>query len=43
MNVYQQTIKTDIGCSGIGLHSGKKVRMNLKPAPADTGIIFKRV
>ncbi|MGA1795926.1 MAG: UDP-3-O-acyl-N-acetylglucosamine deacetylase [bacterium] len=43
MNVYQQTIQTEIGCSGIGLHSGKKVRMNLKPAPADTGIIFKRV
>jgi len=43
MNAYQQTIKMEIGCSGIGLHSGKKVRMNLTPAPPDTGIIFKRV
>ena len=43
MNIYQQTISMEIGCSGIGLHSGKKVRMNLKPAPPDTGIIFKRV
>jgi len=33
----------DIGCSGIGLHSGQKVRMNLKPAPPNTGVIFKRV
>jgi UDP-3-O-[3-hydroxymyristoyl] N-acetylglucosamine deacetylase len=43
MQIFQQTIKMNIGCSGIGLHSGKKVRMNLKPAPPDTGIIFKRV
>jgi len=40
---WQQTIKTNIGCSGIGLHTGKKVRMNLKPAPPDTGILFKRI
>ena len=42
MRTFQQTIKMQIGCSGIGLHSGKKVRMNLKPAPPDTGIVFKR-
>lgn len=41
--VWQQTIKSSIGCSGIGLHRGKKVRMNLKPAPVDTGIVFKRI
>ncbi|MBN2373404.1 UDP-3-O-acyl-N-acetylglucosamine deacetylase [bacterium] len=41
--IWQQTIKTSIGCSGIGLHSGKKVRMTLRPAPPDTGIVFKRV
>lgn len=29
-------------CNGIGLHSGVKVRMRLKPAPPDTGIIFIR-
>ena len=43
MQIFQQTIKMGIGCSGIGLHSGKKVRMNLKPAPPDTGILFKRI
>ncbi len=43
MRIFQQTIKMDIGCSGIGLHSGEKVRINLKPASPDTGIVFKRV
>lgn len=32
-----------ITTTGIGLHSGKKVTMTLKPAPANTGILFKRV
>jgi len=36
----QKTIKRDISCSGIGLHSGKKVTLTLRPAPEDTGIIF---
>jgi UDP-3-O-[3-hydroxymyristoyl] N-acetylglucosamine deacetylase len=40
---YQKTIKNPISCSGIGLHSGEKVRLNLKPAAMGTGIIFKRV
>ncbi len=31
-----------IGCTGIGLHSGEKVHMTIKPAPADTGIRFIR-
>ncbi|MGA1825319.1 MAG: UDP-3-O-acyl-N-acetylglucosamine deacetylase [bacterium] len=41
--LLQQTIKSTIGCSGIGLHSGKKVHMVFKPADEDTGIVFKRV
>ncbi len=41
--IWQQTIKMNIECSGIGLHTGKKVRMNLRPAPPDTGILFKRI
>jgi UDP-3-O-[3-hydroxymyristoyl] N-acetylglucosamine deacetylase len=31
-----------IGCRGIGLHSGQKVAMTLRPAPPDTGIVFRR-
>jgi UDP-3-O-[3-hydroxymyristoyl] N-acetylglucosamine deacetylase len=38
----QQTLKTAIGCRGIGLHSGQKVSMTLRPAPPDTGIMFCR-
>jgi len=36
----QTTIKKTIGCSGVGLHSGKTVQLTLRPAPEDTGIIF---
>jgi len=38
----QQTLKTVIGCRGIGLHSGRKVAMTLHPAPPSTGIVFRR-
>src|ERR1700731_2324951 len=38
----QQTLKTLIGCRGVGLHSGRKVKMTLRPAPPDTGIVFRR-
>ncbi|NVK20203.1 MAG: UDP-3-O-acyl-N-acetylglucosamine deacetylase [Methylocystaceae bacterium] len=38
----QKTLKTAINCSGIALHSGEKVAITLKPANADTGVIFKR-
>jgi UDP-3-O-[3-hydroxymyristoyl] N-acetylglucosamine deacetylase len=38
----QQTLKTAIGCRGIGLHTGRKVSMILHPAPPDAGIVFRR-
>jgi len=38
----QQTLKTVIGCRGIGLHSGRKVAMTLRPAAPDAGIVFRR-
>ena len=38
----QKTLKNKIEFNGIGLHSGKKVQMNLIPAPPNTGIVFKR-
>jgi UDP-3-O-[3-hydroxymyristoyl] N-acetylglucosamine deacetylase len=39
----QRTLRRQISCAGIGLHSGNKVTLTLKPAPADTGILFRRV
>ena len=42
MQRLQRTIKAAIHCEGIGLHTGRKVRMSLKPAPVDAGILFKR-
>ena len=39
----QRTLKSLVSASGVGLHSGQKVRMTLRPAPADTGIVFRRV
>ncbi len=38
----QRTIKKEINCYSIGLHTGRKVNMKIKPAPADTGIVFIR-
>ena len=40
--VCQKTLKSSIGCSGIGLHSGRKLSMTLHPAEANTGIVFQR-
>ncbi len=40
--LYQRTLKRSIHCTGVGLHSGAKVSMKLKPADADTGIVFVR-
>ena len=39
----QKTISKNIKISGVGLHTGKKVNLELKPANANTGIIFKRL
>jgi len=36
----QQTLSNPIGCTGVGLHTGKPVTLTLRPAPADTGIVF---
>ena len=42
MDYKQRTLKDEIGCTGIGLHSGEKIRINIRPAPCDTGIRFVR-
>ena len=39
---FQTTIKKPVECSGIALHSGKKVNLKLSPAPPNTGIVFRR-
>ena len=38
----QRTLRRSISCAGIGLHSGNKVTLSLKPAAADSGIRFRR-
>jgi UDP-3-O-[3-hydroxymyristoyl] N-acetylglucosamine deacetylase len=38
----QRTLRRTVSCTGIGLHSGNKVTLSLKPAPADHGIRFQR-
>src|SRR5512134_1623747 len=39
----QRTLKSLVSASGVGLHTGQKVRIALRPAPADTGVMFRRV
>ncbi|KCZ50540.1 hypothetical protein HY29_07190 [Hyphomonas beringensis] len=39
---FQQTIERPAVCAGIGVHSGEKARLVLKPAPAGTGVSFRR-
>ena len=39
----QKTIKKKVSFSGVGLHSGKIVKISIKPSEPDTGIVFKRI
>jgi UDP-3-O-[3-hydroxymyristoyl] N-acetylglucosamine deacetylase len=39
----QRTLKNTIRATGVGLHSGEKVYLTLRPAAIDTGIVFRRV
>ena len=41
--IYQKTLGNVIRAKGVGLHSGEQVYLTLRPAPPDTGIIFRRV
>ena len=38
----QQTLKSPIGCVGVGLHSGRRVSLTFRPATTDHGIVFRR-
>jgi len=41
--IKQRTLKNVIRATGVGLHTGQKVYLTLRPAVADTGIVFRRV
>ena len=41
--IKQRTLKNVIRATGVGLHTGKKIFLTLRPAPANAGIIFRRV
>jgi UDP-3-O-[3-hydroxymyristoyl] N-acetylglucosamine deacetylase len=40
--IKQRTLKNVIRATGVGLHTGDKVYLSLRPAPVDTGIVFRR-
>ena len=40
--IFQRSIKDSVSATGVGLHSGKKVKLTLKPAPENHGIVFCR-
>ncbi len=41
--IRQRTLKNVIRATGVGLHTGEKVFLTLRPAPANTGIVFRRI
>ena len=41
--IQQRTLKNMIRATGVGLHTGAKVYLTLRPAAADTGIVFRRI
>ena len=41
--IQQRTLKNIIRATGVGLHTGKKIFLTLRPAPVDTGVMFRRV
>ena len=41
--IQQRTLKSLTRAVGVGVHSGQKVELTLRPAPPDTGIVFRRI
>ena len=41
--IKQRTLKRIVQATGVGLHTGKKVTLTLRPAPANTGVIYRRI
>ena len=42
MDYLQRSLKDEVSCTGIGLHTGEKVKINMRPAPCGTGVRFVR-
>ncbi len=42
MMIKQRTLKRIVQATGVGLHTGKKVKLTMRPAPANTGVIYRR-
>lgn len=40
--IKQRTLKRIVQATGVGLHTGKKVTLTMRPAPASTGVIYRR-
>jgi UDP-3-O-[3-hydroxymyristoyl] N-acetylglucosamine deacetylase len=41
--IKQRTIKQSVSAIGVGLHKGEKVQVTLRPAPENSGIVFRRI
>lgn len=41
--IKQRTLKNEIRATGVGLHTGQKIYLTLRPGPVDSGIVFRRV
>lgn len=41
--VKQRTLKSSVSVTGVGLHSGEKVTLSLRPGPVNSGVVFRRV
>ncbi|HUO44737.1 MAG TPA: UDP-3-O-acyl-N-acetylglucosamine deacetylase [Burkholderiales bacterium] len=41
--IKQRTLKNTVRATGVGLHTGEKVYMTLRPAAPDTGVVFRRI
>ncbi len=41
--IHQRTLKNPIKATGVGLHTGEKVLLSLRPAPPNTGVVFRRI
>ncbi|WP_199610719.1 UDP-3-O-acyl-N-acetylglucosamine deacetylase [Flocculibacter collagenilyticus] len=41
--IKQRTVETSVTATGVGLHKGEKVTLTLRPAPENTGIVFRRI
>jgi UDP-3-O-[3-hydroxymyristoyl] N-acetylglucosamine deacetylase len=41
--IAQRTLKSVVSATGVGVHSGHKVQLTLRPAPPDAGVVFRRV